>query len=682
MKPISKMTAAFGAAILTASFLTGCNDSDQDETPVVKNFSLQLLHFADVDGGGTAAMSNVDQFSALVSHFRSLDPKNTLLISGGDNYIPGPIFEASRDKRLNDLIGKAGPGRAEIAIQNHLGVQASVVGNHDLDSGPEGFAGIIAPDAEYKGAQWPYLSVNIDFKTEASTAKLVQDKTAEASTLPAGSLARSTIVTVNGEKIGIVGASTPTLSSITSTGKLEITPKNFTEDSAGFDAFAQLIQVEVDQLSKMGINKIILAAHMQRISVEKALATRLKNVDIIIAGGSNTLLADENDTLRPGDTKADTYPLQFKSKSGEPVLLVNTNGDYTYLGRLVVEFDKNGVIQTNRLDSKLNGAWAATDDMVAKLKAKPMPEVVAIATKVREILKEQDGTAYGITQVFLEGRRAEIRSRETNLGNLSADANLWYAQQMDSENPALISVKNGGGIRSHIGQILVPPGSANSVQLSPPAANSFGKPAGGISQLDIQTAFAFNNGLAAVDMTAAEIRDLIEELVKGNFGHTAGLKVQFDRSKAARADGDLNQGLSSSGQQVVNMQVCLGDWNAGLCGKGWQDLVVKGVTQDTQRSYRVVALDFLNACAAPETSPYFKPNCGSSWPFKGMMNANFVSFKDDQFKAKDPSKASFSITGGEQDALAEYLQVFHPDQSKAYKVMRLVNERMINSTPK
>lgn len=678
MRPVNKIAAAVGMAVLGVALLSGCSSSSDSNE---ETFRLQLLHFADVDGGGTAAMFNVDEFSALVNHFRSQEPERTLLISSGDNYIPGPIFEASTDPRMAAVVGEPGQGRGEIVIQNHLGVQATAVGNHDLDTGPSGFAGIIAPDDTYPGARWPYLSVNIDFTADNATAPLLQAPRQEASSLPPGSLARSVVISVNGERIGIVGAVTPTLPAITSVGNLALAPSPFTEDAAGFDALAAVIQTEVDALTAEGVNKIILAAHMQRINVERNLAPRLRDVDIIIAGGSNSILADQNDLLRGGDTAVSTYPEFYTSASGEPVLLVNTNGDYTYLGRLVVDFDANGRIVTDRLDSGLNGAWAATPAVVEQLRAEPIPEVVAVANVIREILAEQDGSAFGITQVFLEGRRSAVRSRETNLGNLSADANLWYASVMDPANPPLVSVKNGGGIRAAIGSISVPPGSADRIDLLPPAANDFGKPAGGISQLDIQTAFAFNNGLAVVDMTAAELRDLMEELVKGNFGHTAGLRVEFDRSFSARSDGDRNQGLASDGQQVREMQVCLGEWNAGACLGGWETVVSQGTTQNTGRAYRVVALDFLNACAAPAGSEFARPNCGSSWPFNGLVQANFVSLLEDRFLERDPGQAVFSATGGEQDALAEYLRVFHPDGERPYTVAPDVNERMINITP-
>ena len=97
---------------------------------------------------------------------------------------------------------------------------------------------------------------------------------------------------------------------------------------------------------------------MQRIDIEKALAEKLTGVDIIVAGGSNTLLADQTDRLRPGDAAADSYPLQYESAAGEPVLLVNTDADYRYLGRLVVEFDQDGEIIPSSVSPYVSGVYA------------------------------------------------------------------------------------------------------------------------------------------------------------------------------------------------------------------------------------------------------------------------------------------------------------------------------------
>jgi hypothetical protein len=75
------------------------------------------------------------------------------------------------------------------------------------------------------------------------------------------------------------------------------------------------------------------------LAIEKDLAQRLKNVDIIVAGGSNTLLSDANDVLRTGDKSAGDYPYQTKDAAGQPTVVVNVDADYKYLGRFMAPFD-------------------------------------------------------------------------------------------------------------------------------------------------------------------------------------------------------------------------------------------------------------------------------------------------------------------------------------------------------
>ena len=60
------------------------------------------------------------------------------------------------------------------------------------------------------------------------------------------------------------------------------------------DALAAEIQADVDALlaANPDIDKVVVLAHMQQIAIEQALAQRLSNVDIIVAGGSNTRLFD------------------------------------------------------------------------------------------------------------------------------------------------------------------------------------------------------------------------------------------------------------------------------------------------------------------------------------------------------------------------------------------------------
>ena len=166
---------------------------------------------------------------------------------------------------------------AILPSSNAMGFQASALGNHELDLGTAAFASVIGSETDdgrtYIGALFPYLSANLDFTADENLAHLVVPDGQEAM-LVGGSLARSAVVTVGGERIGIVGATTPTLASITGAGAIAVAP----DDIFDVDALAAIIQGTVDELVDQGINKVILLSHMQRISVEQALATRLETL--------------------------------------------------------------------------------------------------------------------------------------------------------------------------------------------------------------------------------------------------------------------------------------------------------------------------------------------------------------------------------------------------------------------
>ena len=350
---------------------------------------LQLLHASDMDGA-VGALDNVETFSALLDGFRAQMPRRTLVLSSGDNFIPGPRFYAAAEL---SLLGEPGIGRGDIALLNAMGFQASALGNHEFDLGPQALASIIAPEQGesgfYGGAAFPYLSANLGLADDPNLLPLAE----------AGSLARSVIIDVDGEPVGIVGATTPHLAWISSAGEVTVEP------AVGFDldALAAIIQGAVDDLAAQGVDKIILLAHMQQIEIELQLAGRLRQVDIIVAGGSNTILADETDRLRTGDQAIGHYPLHMTSASGEPMLLVNTDADYRYLGRLIVRFDGRGRILRQSVDPAISGIYATDEAGRAATATGPIEAVSQIVEALRSIIHDRDGEVVARTGVYLPG---------------------------------------------------------------------------------------------------------------------------------------------------------------------------------------------------------------------------------------------------------------------------------------
>ncbi len=613
-------------------------------------FKLQLFHLSDQEGN-ISALDDAPRLSGVLNALRAEDIDldgipgfaGTLTLSSGDAWIPGLFYGASAQ-------AYGAVGRGDVLIQNALGIQAIAFGNHEFDQGTAVIKDLIGGNSAsgFSGTAFPYLSGNLNFATDANLAGLVVP---DGQAPKANSITSSVVFNVNGEKVGVVGATTPTLRTISSPGNgIGIAPAPFSPNPtpAELDALAAEIQADVDALlaANAGLNKVILLAHMQLLGIEQALAERLRHVDIIVGGGSNTRLFDSNDQARPGDSTQGVYPIIKTDADGKPVAVVNTDGNYKYLGRLVLDFDASGTIIPTSYDPTVSGAYRTDAAGLAALDAEAFIDarVQEVADNLREMIVAQESEWFGVSEVFLNGNRNPgVRSEETNLGNLTADANLAYARAIDPS--VVISLKNGGGIRNSIGQSVVPTGSVDGKpQLLPTAAvfdaqGNVVKPEGGISRNDIANALSFNNGLSLVSVTAAELKALIEHGIaagvnQGRFPQVSGLAFSYDLTRP-------------SGERILSLAI------EDATGKDL-DLVVRNgfIVGDPNRSFRMVTLDFL------------AKSDGDGYPFSSLSNPNRVDIAETG--AAPTGAARFAANGSEQDALAEYLAANFLEPGKGF----------------
>lgn len=665
-----KAASRAGAPVALIAPLAACN-SDDDEGYVAPagSFRLEVLHITDQEAA-SAAVIDAPNLSAVMNALDAQDlgndgvADNTIRLSSGDAIIPGLFFDAS-----GAVFGTK--GIADIQIQNELGLDAIALGNHEFDLGTSFLAGLISGNAagdfsaltesalagaQFTGTAFPYLSANLDFSTDANLATLV---TPGGEAPMANTVSSSTVLDVGGELVGVVGATTPTLARISSPDDVTIKPAwaGTIPGDAEMLALAAEIQAEVDALlaANPEMNKVILLAHMQQIGIEQKLASLLTNVDIIVAGGSNTRLLDDNDRLRDGDTKQGDYPIFIENAGGTTTVLVNTDGSYKYVGRLVIDFDAEGNIIAESYDAKVSGAYATDAAGVAALGAEGLvdPEIAAIAKAIGEQIVATESNVLGFSDVFLNGNRSGsetdgVRTQETNLGNLTAEANLAIAQEHDET--VLVSIKNGGGIRASIGETVVPAGGTASVRLPNSevvdAEGNVIKGEGGISENDIKAALAFNNGLSLMTLTKQELVDVLEHgisalpAVAGQFPQVAGVRFSFDADLPA-------------GARIVDAAIVDAD------GTITHELVNNGaLVGDAAETFRIVTLNFM-------------AGGGDGYPFPQGAEANRVNLYDlDGDGANDGNtaegNANFAAYGTEQDALAEYLLENHGTPETAF----------------
>lgn len=296
-------------------------------------FTLTILHNNDgesklVNAPGNPDFGGVARFETLVDQLRreatrgkppsgQAGRRGVLLLSSGDNFLAGPEFNASLEKGV--------PFYDSIALRE-IGYDAMAIGNHEFDFGPDVFADFVVGFG-WRGPE--FVSANLDFSDEPRLRALART----------GTLVASTVVRERGEKVGVVGATTPLLPSISSPRNVRV-----------LDDVAGLVQQQVDRLSRRGVDKVILISHLQGLAEDRALIPMLEGVDVAIAGGGDELLADDDALLVPGDAisldpqtgEPLRYPLFVPDADGVDVPVVTTAGDYKYVGRLVVNFDRRG----------------------------------------------------------------------------------------------------------------------------------------------------------------------------------------------------------------------------------------------------------------------------------------------------------------------------------------------------
>lgn len=285
--------------------------------PVDDMFTLQLLHLSDAEAG-LLASTTAPLLGALVDHFDD-EYANTLVLSGGDTFIPGPFMAAGADPAVAEALGYNGLVVPDIAILNALGVQASAVGNHEWELGSATLASVRAQ------AKFPILSANLDYSSDSVVRGLVTEGGQAASSI-GGKFAPSAVITQGDERIGLIGATTQMLERISSpTGtEMEGFPKAGEDgDGQEVDNMALLagqLQAEIDLLLEQGINKIILNSHLQDLANEKELVTLLKGMDIILAAGSHTAMGDANDEAFSGRDFTESYPYVPPGVDGKTTL--------------------------------------------------------------------------------------------------------------------------------------------------------------------------------------------------------------------------------------------------------------------------------------------------------------------------------------------------------------------------
>lgn len=366
--------------------------------------------------------------------------ENSVLLDAGDQF-QGSLFFTEYQ------------GAMSAEFMPLLGYDAMAVGNHEFDLGPAALGTFV--DA----VGLPVLSANIDASREPLLA----------------GLAKSTILEVGGERIGIVG--------LTTTDTPEIATPGPNVNFLPYDA----AQAEIDAMTEAGVTKIILLSHAGYLE-DQRLAEVLTGVDVIVGGHSHTLLSNVAEGAEgPYPTMAGSVPVVQAYSYGK------------YLGELVVTFDDAGTVLSATGEPILLDASVAEDQAA-------LDRVAILAGPLEEIRSR----VVAETATEIVGVREDCRARECAMGNLIADAMLARV----ADQGVTIAIQNGGGIRASID-------------------------AGPVTMGEVITVLPFQNTLSTFRVSGQDIIDALENGVSqyeegaGRFPQVAGLQFTVDPAQPA-----------------------------------------------------------------------------------------------------------------------------------------------------
>lgn len=490
-------------------------------TGLQAQFSLTIFHNNDGEsklvnaGEGLEDYGGIARFKTLLDSLR-LDAAGNgsehITLSSGDNYLAGTAFTAG----LNRPVGQ--PLYDSEAL-GAIDYDAICLGNHDFDFGPAVLQRLVTEVNAIQAT--PFLSSNLDFSGEAGLQAL----------FTGGQIAKSTMINANGNMIGVIGATTTALASISSPGGVVVDAN-----------VAAAVQAEVTSLQNNNADLIILISHLQGLEADTALIPMLSGIDIVIAGGGDELLGTPGTPVVPSDTAggntfAGPYPLVIEDMNGNDVYMVTTPGEYKYVGRLIVDVDANGNI-TN-VDAASGLVRVAAEDGITEdptLKTSVVDPIAAYQANLA-------ANVIATSEVDLDGLRNSVRSIETNYGNLIADAMLWQANE-EAANfnvPAAdVAIQNGGGIR-------------NNTILS----------AGDYTELATFEALPFSNFVGIVeDITPERFKEIMENSVSalaggandgsGRFAQIAGFSIVWD-SNATSLEYDIDGNVVTEGERIWSL---------------------------------------------------------------------------------------------------------------------------------
>ena len=362
------------------------------------------------------------------------------------------------------ILGSMSQGSWIVDIMNQVGYDLAIPGNHEFDFGMDTFLDIVQNQADYT-----YLSCNFVDEDGDPVLDAYQ------------------IISYGDVDVAYVGISTP--ETLTKSAPAYFQDENgnyiygFCQGGDGQELYDQ-VQETVDAARAEGADYVVALAHL---GVDGQSSPWMSTEVIANTTGIDAMLDGHSHTVVPSQT--------VENANGEDVLLAQTGTKAESIGKLVIAPDGTMTAELVALADvdTTSEAYTTAQTYIQSIQAQyqEMASEVVATSDVLLTINEADGTT-----------RA-VRSKETNLGDLCADA---YRIMLGAD----IGWVNGGGVRADI-------------------------PAGDVTYGDIIEVHPFGNLACVVEVTGQQILDALElgsmyvgEAESGGFLQVSGLKYTIN----------------------------------------------------------------------------------------------------------------------------------------------------------
>ena len=364
--------------------------------------------------------------------------------------------KAERARQKNTLVFHAGDalspsllsgfdqGEHMMALMNTLGLDVFVPGNHEYDFGKEVFL------KRMLEARFPLMAANL--------------RNADGTVIPG--FADIAMFPFEGINIGVVGLTAENSVKKSSPGDLR------------FESSVKTAERAVMALRERGADIVVAVAHAGRRMDLRLM--RVEGIDVLLSGDDHDLVV-----LYDGETA-----MVEAMQEAEVVTTVDLE--------ITVKEDKG----------KRRVSWRPRFRILDTADVTPDAEMEERLKPYLDMLSQELDVVLGHTDTELDTRKPAVRTGESAIGNLIADA-LRIATKSD------IGLVNGGSIRG----------------------NKVYAPGGAITRRDILAELPFRNFTMKVELTGKDLLAVLENgmwyagKANGRFAHVSGLKLVVDTNK-------------------------------------------------------------------------------------------------------------------------------------------------------